>query len=223
LKALRDGDPEYLKEWAEGYVADGGSVPSTFAACQINGLVYTRAEVRGFYATAPPDDAPGDEANAKLIDVIMFLRGNVKVDTGVCSKADLNLGDKSSRINPNAQELYCKRANDGLEEATAPDDWPQMFGVQDWVSDYEMDTTLVDDGDYDLITRVRNIHGWWDNFEPDFERDSVANRNTDEKWLKFLRTWYKQNFDPPSNGQGKVIIDNTPPVINNVKPAQNVE
>ena len=54
-----------------------------------------------------------------------------------------------------------------------------MFGVQNWVNDYEMDTTLVDDGDYDLITRVRSIDGWWDKFDPDFANDSVANRNTD--------------------------------------------
>jgi len=229
LKTLEDDDPDHLKQWVDGYLADGGSAYNTFAACQKNGVVYTRGKMLGFLAPPPGHDAPGDEGNSKPINGIMFLRGEVGVDYHYCSKGELNLGENASLISRDKLAVYYKQANPGLAEATHITDWwANSFGDADWGTTYEMDTAPsagVMNGDYDLIICLRNIHQWWDNFDPDFLGDAVTNRNSDEKWLKYLRTWYRQgdSSDPPQDHESKVIIDNDPPTISNVKPAQNVD
>ena len=195
------------------------------------GIVYSRAELRGFTAPDPPNDAqdPPDQGNHKPIDGITFIRGKVKLNDGTCSKDDLNLGANASCFNPSQRKLGYKAAAAGLGEACPVGNWTWLAAVN-WVPDYEFDTTAIPDGDYDTIVQVKTTHGWWDNFDPDFANDSVANRDTDEKWLMYLKTWYYR-FDNPldhsppdpaqENNRGKVIIDNTRPTISNCKPAPN--
>jgi hypothetical protein len=161
----------------------------------------------------------------------MFLRGEVVVNTGQCDKGDLKLGANSSTIAPSAQRILYKQLqpNSGLDEATAPGDWTQLLS-QPWVSDYQLDTELLGDGEWELLTQVQNTYGWWDDLDPDFAGDGVAVRDSDEKWLKYLRTWWylidathPGPTDPidPNDDLNMVIIDNVEPDISNAFPPEN--
>jgi hypothetical protein len=238
FEVLRTDNPEHLREWINGYGSLVGwgtsSADDMFQACQENGVVYTRAELRGFYAAEPADDGPVADANMKVIDEITFLRGEeVIIDDGLSSADDLNLQDTSRLYGPSRRRLLYKEAAPSLDEPTTPEDWTRELQWGAWVGDYAFDTTDLADGDCDLVVQVENEHGWADDLNPDFaDNGGQTGINSDERWLKYLKTWYYRFDDPLGHSapdpeheekRGKVIIDNTPPTISSVKPAQNVE
>jgi hypothetical protein len=218
FKTLRDDDPKHFKKWVDGYGADKSwSINSTFQACQENGIVYTRAKITDFPEGDPSDNAPASDGNEKKIGDITFLRGEVKPTVVQNTKAELNLGAKANVIAAAKKRLGYKTAAAGLAQTCQPGDWT-FLGETAWTADTVFNTKVVADGDYDLVIRAENGHGWWDNFDPDFVGDSTATRNSDEKWLKHLQTWYNQDASPSDDKEGKVILDNTPPKITKRKP-----
>lgn len=53
---------------------------------------------------------------------------------------------------------------------------------------------------------------------PTWNGDGNATVSTDERYLKVLGTWYDKDRDPTTEDDGKVIVDNTAPKVENFKP-----
>lgn len=226
FKVINDDTPEHIKEWLDGYGADNAwAINTVFEALQENGMVYSRAKIDFLGGWVIPDDAPEHRNNSKEIgpDNITFIRGDkLAIFSDALTKAELNLGPNSDVFEIDEQILGYKEASAGLGEATTVADWTWVH-ESPWTVVMKFDTKGINDGAYDLAIRVQNEHGWWDNLDPDFAGDATASRNSDEKWLKHLNTWFNQDDNPDNDEEGKVIIDNTPPEVDDAsrKPAPN--
>ena len=101
----------------------------------------------------------------------------------------------------------------------------QFFGVDsDERGQIDLDTTLLSteggDGEWDIILRAENEHGFVDNFYPFWDGDGNELVNTDEKYMKRIGAWYDKDRKAetePEKG-GKVVVDNTPPTVSNFGP-----
>ena len=201
-----------------GYGADKSwNIETAWNIFEANGIVYTRACITGFAEGTPPNNAPQSAGNTRSISSTTFLRGTVKPTVAQNSTSQLNLGPSAQMISADKKKLGYKNAVAGLTEAMTLGNWTFLAEVN-WANDITFSTSSLSDGDYDLIVRSQNNRSHWDGFDPDFAGDSVASRNSDEKWLKHLHTWYNQDGDPSSDTEGKVIVDNTKPTVSNCKP-----
>jgi len=216
--ALDTSNTGHFKQWLDAYAAaKSWNINGLLEALQKNGITYTRAKIEGFPESGPPDEAPASEGNKRVMNNVMWLRGKVTPTIAQNTRAELNLSSSSATVAAAQKKLGYKTAVAGLAQTCAPGDWTFLSAVA-WALGITFDTTTVSDGEYDLVVQAENGHGWWDNFDPDFAGDATANRNSDEKWLKHLQTWYNQDSNPSNDAEGKVIIDNTRPQIRNRKP-----
>jgi hypothetical protein len=202
-----------------GYLQNNaGSTNRVFGLFQKNGIVYTRAKIDGFQEGPPPNTVPPSAGNQKVINNVVFLRGQITPDLLKLTKAELHLGTMYAQtIEPTGKRLGHKSAAAGLAEACPANLWTFLPDVP-WAAPLIWNTVQLNDGDYDLIIQAKNTREWWDNFDPDFAGDADAARDSDEKWLKHQGTWFNQDRDPNNDDEGKVILDNTPPAVGNHKP-----
>ncbi len=222
LQALTTLSPDTWKELKDGYAGIAGATAAQTQALldtmAANGIVYTRGKIDDFSPDEPPDDGPPDDGNHKVIRTLSFVRGEVMPQIEQSTKAELNLGAASSTDAADRKDFGHKPAANGLNENTVT---AFMFiGDVAWGSDITWNTNPLSDGDYDVITKARNsAHQWWDLLMlPDFQGDGSANFNSNEKWLKRLRTWYNQDPSPNNDKEGKVVVDNTSPKVENFMP-----
>ncbi len=220
LAVLLSDAPDSIREFKDGYVADKGmtsvAVRDFLDHCAANGIVYTRGRIGGFAPGDPPDVGPPSAGNHKTIDNIVFVRGEIEPSIVQLPAGDLRLAVGSATIAADRKELGIKPALPGLAEANAGGF--SFLGSVGFSSPLIWDTTGHADGDYDIIARARNIHGWVDTFDPDFTGDSHTATDSTEKWLKTLQTWYNQDAVPDNDDEGKVIVDNTAPTVTGFQP-----
>jgi hypothetical protein len=100
--------------------------------------------------------------------------------------------------------------------------WFSPWGLAiDGIGQLDLETSSWPDGDYDLITQAQNYFtpcmDWWN---PTWFLDCNPDFDTDEKYLKTIGTWYDSDRDwhTDTNKGGKVITDNTPPIVEGLFP-----
>lgn len=180
------------------------------------GIVYTRAKFDGFNEGEP---AGGDEeaGNSAVIDQLTFLRGVVHPKYAENTKQELNLASSTGDI----QEIQM-----GYKEAVDEFDENDLSVFRKWTpwtgfaSPIEFKTTREYDQDLDLILKVKDTHGSWDDYNPDFTGDPIVNKkdySTNERWLKHLGTWYNRDDYANTDREGKVVLDNNRPLIDEKK------
>lgn len=220
LEVLLTDAPDSIKEFKDGYSGDKGSTSIAMRTflnnCSANGIVYTRGKVDTFLPGDPPDAGPPAEGNFKKIDNLAFTRGKVKPTIVQLTKGELLLGPGSGTVDADRKDFAYKPAVAGLAETNTAGF--TYVGTADFAADITWDTTTIADNDYDVLAQTRSVHIWWDDFNPDFTGDWDPDTDSNEKWLKRLRTWYNQDNRPDNDDEGKVIVDNTPPTVSNVKP-----
>lgn len=220
FRAFLTQAPDSMMEFKDAYAADLGmnspAVRSFLDHCAANGIVYTRGKLEPFTLADPPDMAPPSDVNFKIIDNIAFVRGDLTVSITELTKSELRLAANSAPVSADQKDLGIKPAVPGLAEANA--NGFAFIGAVPMATDLIWSTGNHADGDYDLIARTRNIHGWWDNFLPDFTGDTFAPVDSTEKWLKTLGTWYNQDNVPDNDDEGMIIVDNTAPTVTNFRP-----
>lgn len=220
LQVLLTDAPDSMKEFKDGYSADKGATSAAMITflnnASANGIVYTRGKLDTFQEGAPPNASPPQDGNFNIINNIAFVRGVVKPTIQLATRAELLLGPNSATVNANQKELAYKLVVAGLNDANTAGF--NFLGAVGFGDDLTWDTTTLSDGDYDLIVRTRSIHNWLDNFNPDFTGDTNGATDSNEKWLKTLRTWYNQDNSPNNDDEGKIIVDNTQPSVSGFKP-----
>lgn len=220
LQVLITDAPDSIKEFKDGFASDKGSTSAAVRTflnnCSANGIVYTRGKVDTFLPGDPPDAAPPADGNFKLIDNLAFTRGKVKPTIVQLTAGELLLGPGSAIVDADKKDFAYKVAVAGLAEANTAGF--NYIGLVDFASDITWDTTTLTDNDYDVLAQTRSIHQWGDDYNPDFTGDGTAATDSNEKWLKKMRTWYNQDNSPDNDDEGKVIVDNTPPTASNFKP-----
>ena len=225
FKAMAGHDPENAFEFLQALVrdADGDAkIKVIYKTMQTHGIVYNRVQFTDdpFDEEEPPDQAPPSEGNRKEIDNKMFLRG--KVTTEFEDVASENLGVEEALENERVAVGY-KSANGGLNDA------PSTFTSFTSSSDFGFFSGSIDldtksfggtsgDGEWDLVIRAENEDQFHDNFLPSWDGDANATVNTNERYLKKLGTWYDRDRDPATEDDGKVVVDNTAPKVENFKP-----
>lgn len=112
------------------------------------------------------------------------------------------------------KDISYKTANAGVTDSSTAGF--TFLGPVAVASDFEWDTTAQPDADYDVIVKLRNTNTRQDDFKPDFTGDATISSN--EEWLKRRRTWFNQDNVPNNDDEGKVIIDNAAPKVENLKP-----
>lgn len=112
------------------------------------------------------------------------------------------------------KDISYKTANAGVTDSNTAGF--SFLGAVPVASDLEWDTTTQADADYDVIVKLRNTNTREDDFNPDFTGDATISSN--EEWLKRRRTWFNQDSVPNNDDEGKVIIDNEAPKVENIKP-----
>ncbi|MFQ5499578.1 MAG: hypothetical protein ACE5FH_07890 [Candidatus Zixiibacteriota bacterium] len=222
LQVLTTTKPDTWRELKTNYAALRGQTSAQTRALldslAANGIIYTRSKVLGFTPADPPDVGPEQNGNFKKIRGISFVRGQVVADIQQSTKAELNIAAASSTDAADQKNLFYKPAVAGLAENGLGGFTP--VGAVPWANDLIWDTDPRNDGDYDVLTIPRNAHQWWDpGVDPWFGGDATAAVNSNEKWLKRLRTWYNQDASPNNDKEGKVVVDNTSPEVSNFKPA----
>jgi hypothetical protein len=223
LAVFMTAAPNSMKQFTTAYLGAQGitqqKINVYLNSAASNGIVFTRSKFNDFPAANPPNQAPALDGNYKIIDDIAFLRGKVKSAIAQLAKNELNLAAGSAIIAASQVAVGYKPAVAGLNDANT-----QGFTFAPWVglgTDVIFDTTTpqTPDNDYDLIAGTTSTNNWVDTFNPDFTADPKASVNTNEKWLKYLHTWYnREQGAPTGDTKGKVIVDNTGPVVNNFKP-----
>ncbi len=220
LKVLLTDAPDSMREFRDAYILDKGLTNAATLTllnnCAANGIVYTRGRIADFTPGAPPDMAPADPTigNSKKIGNFQFLRGKIKPTVEQLARAEIPLATNSATLPADMKDLGYKTAAAGITDTTTTGF--TFIGSVAFGADLEWDTSARTDGDYDLITRVRNTSTAVDNFNPNFTGDSVISSN--EEWLKRKRTWYNQDNMPDNDDEGKVILDNKAPTAGNFKP-----
>jgi hypothetical protein len=209
LKVMLSKATDTMEEFRDGYAAEVGATSFNMqyflSKCAENGIVYTRGRIDSLI----PESA--GTGNFKIINSIAFVRGKIKPQISLLTRAELKLGATSSRANANQKELGYKTAVIGLG-GSIPSGFTFTTPVA-FTDDLIWDTTLVADGEYDLLARTRSIYNWVDTFYPDFTGDPTTVVNTTEKWLKTQRTWYNQDNTPTTDDEGKVVVDNSIPAV----------
>lgn len=209
LKVILSKATDTMEEFRNAYAVEVGATSFNMqyflSKSAENGIVYTRGRIDSLI----PESA--GTGNFKIINNVAFVRGKIKPQITLLTRAELKLGATSSRANANQKELGYKTAVMGLGGAI-----PSGFTFTTPVAfntDLVWDTSLVADGEYDLLARTRSIYDWVDTFYPDFTGDGTSSVNTTEKWLKTQQTWYNQDNTPTTDDKGKVIVDNSIPTV----------
>ena len=187
-----------------------------------------------------------DTTTLPITEPIEFIRGTVTIKKSQVGKTMLNLVSSTNTLYGIA--LLYKPVNDEVWENSVfvgVSGWTRLPSSV-IANDCKWDTTTEVDGDYDLALQAIDSDAWLDKLYPDFNQDPVPTTSTkihgvgcNEKWLKYQGTWYSRTtnpgtdiVDPPKPGgvtspprpggedvkRGKIIIDNTPPIISNCKP-----
>lgn len=221
LETLLTKSPDTWAEFRDGYAAIKGATSAAMQnlmnrVAQDAGIVYTRGKIVKFEPEVdPPDAAPPHDGDSEIIRDIAFVRGKTKPKIELNSKAELRLASPNT-VNADQKDVGYQAAAAGLGggRPTAL----TYVGAVNWADNLEWDTSTVTDGEYDVVARTRSIHHWIDTFYPDFTGDATAAINTNERWLKTLRTWYNQDAAPDNDKEGKVVIDNGAPEVQNFTP-----
>jgi hypothetical protein len=220
LQVLLTDSPDSMREFRDGWFADEGATAASTVSyldnCAANGIVYTRGRIADFMPGDPPDAVPADTTvgNAKEIDNVVFLRGEIKPTIEEIPRAGIPLAPNSATIPADMKDIGYKPAAAGITDANTAGF--TFLGPVAIASDFVWDTTAHTDADYDVIVKLRNTSTREDNFNPDFTGDAAISSN--EEWLKRLRTWFNQDANPNNDDEGKVIIDNADPSASNFKP-----
>jgi hypothetical protein len=226
---IANDSPDSFYQWLEDYNNYGYSMLIALEMAQNNGIIYSRGKI-SLTESPPPGNTPKSDGNVKEINDVTFIRGEiVPTITALEKNVDLLLGTSASTFEIDKKKLGYKIVStdpvSSLEDRDDDvNDIPNFTYLSElnWTDNIEFDTTLLKEGAYDLVVKTRNIHSWWDDLRyPSFDGDAETTKNTEEKWLKHLNTWYNQDTEASDDNEGKVIIDNTPPEITNEKPAQN--
>jgi len=220
LQVLLTDSPDSMREFRDGWITDkgmtAGATTSFLDNCAANGMVYTRGRITEFMPGAPPASPPADltAGNSKKINNVIFLRGKTKPTIEELSRADIPLAANSATLPADMKDIGYKTANAGITDPNTAGF--SFLGAVPVASDLEWDTTAQADADYDVIVKLRNTNTREDDFNPDFTGDATISSN--EEWLKRRRTWFNQDNAPNNDDEGKVIIDNEAPKVENIKP-----
>ena len=226
LEAMLGSATDSMKEFKDAYStlkgAQSAAMNTFLNAAAANGMVYTRGFLNTFAEGDPPDAGPPSNGNHKLIDGVTYLRGNVIPEIRQLTRTETPLAANSATVAANQKDLGYKTAVDGDTQGAPPTGALFTFiGPVTFGSTLTFDTKVPgNDGDYDLIVRLRNTHNWVDNFLPDFTGDGNNTVNFNEEWLKKRGTWWSLALEPNNDDEGKVVIDNTAPKVtaNSLKP-----
>lgn len=250
FRVMVEDDPNHIFDFCTGFVNDFGGfgmqVDAMYEIVQTHGIVYNRVRFTAdpfSGETEPPDAAPPEDGNYKIIDSIPFLRGTVTT-----AFEDVPIGDLGvdQSIQNNRGRIAFKEAHDDLYDCPLDfADWTLFAGIGG--GSVELDTTSFDgspgqggDGDWDLLLTAENVNLFVDNLLPTWSWSPLVSPcppgppappppgtpdgnpavDTDEEYLKTLGAWFDLDRDPgtSTNDQGKVVVDNTPPGISNPKP-----
>lgn len=217
--------PVDIAQFLRAFVAQSGGAGSlgaivAYQACNDHGIPYTRArfEQTAFMTDDPPDQGPPEDGNVKEIDSKLFLRGKVKANVSSLMNADLGV---QAVLGTGQVGLYYKPAATGTGEAATGITQSFPFSAPNGGA-YEFDTVNLGgtrgDGEWDLVFGAENQDSFRDNFRPSWMGDGNANVNSDEKYLKTIGAWYDKDRNPMTEDDGKVIVDNTAPKVENFKP-----
>ncbi len=221
MEGLVATSPDRYWDLLRGFIGRAGTGPAltgVFPPQRKNGIVYSRAKFTGFEEKAPNSVQVG-EGSFAIIDKIAFMRGKVHPKFAQVTAAELNLAS-GQVIGIDKIEMGWADASDGLTEKFPSllfSDWsgPVPFAPRSIV--FDSVDKLSYDRDLDLILRVQDIHGSWDDFDPNFTGDPVPSSGKDyssnERWLKRLNTWYNQDNYADNDDEGKVIVDNNDPIM----------
>lgn len=211
--------PNDIFEFRDGFVTQFGSGTAQtnrlYHILQQHGIVYSRVR----FASDPFGGAQAGGA-AKEVNGVLFLRGTVRTKVEEVSAADLGV---VNRVDVGKVTLFWKAANDLLTDA--PSSFQIGLGPLTFAASIDLDTTVVGEGEWELLLRGENEHGFQDSFLPTWgpipggmpadPGDGNPTVNTDEKYLKVLGAWYEKDRDPATDAvaEGKVAIDNTAPTV----------
>jgi hypothetical protein len=218
--------PNHIFDFAKGFAATAGSgtaeTKRLHGILQQHGIIFSRPRFSGNPFSAPLSTASG---GAKEIDGVMYLRGTVKTKFEEVSATDLGVDQK---LSVGRVRVKYKLSNPDL--SGKPSDFPAgnqtpyvSFGF--FSHELDLDTTILGDGEWDLLLTGENDEGFEDNLLPTWAPnpaaapadpgDGTAAVNTEEKYLKVLGPWYDKDRDPTTNqvDEGKVIVDNTAPTV----------
>ncbi len=223
LEAFCSKAPDNWEELYQAYGDVKGKTSSDMSdlldEMALNGIVYTRGKINKFLPEDdPPDMGPPADGNVKEIRDVVFVRGEIEPEIEALAKADLNIAPNANVVDPDQKDIGYKTAASGTGEDN-PLPSLTFVGAVGWASMLMWDTTTAADGEYDVVVKTRmKDYQWEDTLEPDFTGDATATVNTNEKWLKTLQTWFNQDDTPTDDKEGKVIIDNAGPEVENFKP-----
>jgi hypothetical protein len=225
LEVLLSDAPDSAVEFRDAYLLRFGSTNSSAQTLLTTlatwGMPYTRARILGFQQGPPPNTAPPDPGNFRLLQVgsdsIAFARGSVRPQVAQLSGADLLLEGGIGALPATSIRVGTRLANPGVVDNSLSG---FSFSAQaPWTNVPLWHTELDLDSSYDLVVQAGNAQLWFDNFLPSFQGDSVSNANTNEKWLKRSGTWFTSGTNFLTNDNvGFIMVDNTPPAITNIRP-----
>jgi hypothetical protein len=218
--------PTNLAQFLSAFVAQSGGPGSAgallaYKACNDHGIPYTRArfDQTAFMVDDPPDQGPPENGNVKEIGGKLFLRGKVKATVGSLTSADLGV---QAALGTSQAGLYYKPAVTGTADAAATLTQSLAFSSPSGGS-YEFNT--IDfvgrsrgDGEWDLVIVSDNQDSFRDSLLPSWMGDGNASVSSDERYLKTIGAWYDKDRNPMTEDDGKVIVDNTAPTVDNFKP-----
>lgn len=236
FSALKNANnPPHFKAWLDRYCVETSAFPAKQAAFEIaqsNGILFSRAKLTGF-REGPPTTTQPVAGNARIINDIQFVRGTVKVTKSALTAAELHIDVAPGLLEGPTNYIVCEKDAEAERNdfTTLRPDWWHYGAETDWWTDYQLDTTQLTttESDHDLVISVQHSDGMWDTLEPHFsplveDPADSSEWNTDEKWLKHLRTWFDRNTGPEagwSDNKSMIRVDNRAPTISDVKPAAN--
>jgi hypothetical protein len=226
LTSMNQHHPYTVRAIAEGLAQDSGPGPDTdayFAALQKHGVTLTRSRFTAnpFAVGPPPNSAPGDAGNRKIVAGLTLLRGTVQLNVEPVTAVQLGV---AATIPVAAVAVGAKSASPGLADLPTGAGW--TFGPPDPAPSgvVSVDTRTfgagASDGNWDLLLQAVNSHEAEDTFLPAWAGDPTVAVNAEEKVLKLLGTWYDADRNPVTNTdpEGMVVVDNTAPTVSNFKP-----
>jgi len=228
MEGLLATNPERYWDLLRGYIgrATPAAITNIFPSQRENGIVYSRAKFTGFEETAPAGTQMED-GNFAVIDHIAFIRGKIHPRFEQVNAAALNLAS-GQLIDIEKIQMGWHEAENGLNDQY-PDvsfrQWTPEAAFRSSSIVFDSVNDLTYDRDLDLILRVKDIHGSLDDFNPSFKDDPKPSNGKDyssnERWLKHLQTWYNQDDYADNDDEGKVIVDNNAPILDEktLKPA----
>lgn len=217
--------PDNIFEFLDTYVRRSGGNGSlgailAYAAFYDHGIPYSRArfESNAFTQDEPSDQGPPEAGNVREIDGKLFLRGKVKSDFSFLAGSELGV---QTTLDVEQVGVYFKPAISGIGESASG--FSSFLGAQPATNSFhEIDTLQLGgtrgDGEWDLVIFGENEDGFRDSLRPAWGGDGNSAVDSDEKYLKTIGAWYDGDRDPTTEDDGKVVVDNTAPKVENFKP-----